>query len=168
MTNLEMVSTTREKVRGFGHSCAPFLDLLIVNDYEVGAVADIETRAGESAIPAKVLQALRAALALGPIQLAVAHFPEGAIAVTREGAAFACGSVAIPQSEIAGVNGAGDAFAAGVLYGFHEGYAIEACLRLGHATSAASMRAVATTAGVERVEQCLALAERWGMRPTPA
>ena len=167
-TNLEMVSTTREKVRGFGLSCAPHLDLLIVNDYEIGAVAEIETRNGQGAAPAKVLQALRIALEFGPIQLAVAHFPEGAIAVTRDGAAFALGSVAMPPSEIVGVNGAGDAFASGVLYGFHEGYAIEACLRLGHATSAASMQQAPTTSGVKSVAECLALADRWGMRPTPA
>ena len=168
MTNLEMVTTAREKVRGFGRSCAPHLDLMIVNDYEIGAVADIETRAGGGAAPAKVLAALRIALEFGPIQLAVAHFPEGAIAVTRDGAAFALGSVAIPPGEIAGVNGAGDAFAAGVLYGFHEGHGVEACLRLGHATSAASMRQAPTTTGVLPVAECLALADRWGMRPTPA
>jgi sugar/nucleoside kinase (ribokinase family) len=168
MANLEMVSTTREKVRGFGLSCAPYLDLLIVNDYEIGAVAEIETRDGDRALPAKVLQALRIVLEFGPIQLAVAHFPEGAIAVTRDGAAFALGSVAMPASEIVGVNGAGDAFAAGVLYGFHEGHSIEACLRLGHATSAASMRQAPTTTGVGPVAECLALADRWGLRPTPA
>ena len=167
-TNLELVSTAREKVRAFGRSCAPHLDLMIVNDYEIGAVADVETRDAKGAVPAKVLAALRAALAFGPIQLAVAHFPEGAIAVTRDGAAFALGSVAMPASAIAGVNGAGDAFAAGVLYGFHEGQGIEACLRLGHATSAASMRQVATTSGVAPVAECLALADRWGMKPTPA
>ena len=167
-TNLELVSTTREKVRGFGRSCAPHLDLLIVNDYEIGAVADVETRDARGAVPRQVLQALRAVLELGPLQLAVAHFPEGAIAATRDGAAFALGSVAMPPDEIAGVNGAGDAFAAGMLYGFHEGFSIEACLRLGHASSAASMRQVATTTGVLPVAQCLALAERWGLRPAPA
>jgi sugar/nucleoside kinase (ribokinase family) len=167
-TNLEMVSTSREKVRAFGASCLPHLDLLIVNDYEIGCVADVETRDDRGAISARVEQALRVALTLGPLKLAVAHFPEGAIALTSDGSRFALGSLAMPGNVIAGVNGAGDAFAAGMLYGWHEGWGVERSLRLGHACAAASMREVSTTTGVASVAECLALAEKYGHRPTPA
>ncbi len=74
----------------------------------------------------------------------------------------------MPAQAVAGVNGAGDAFAAGMLYGVHEGYAVEASLRLGHACAAASMREVSTTQGVASVAECLALADRYGLRPSPA
>ncbi len=168
LTNLEMVSTERSKVRAFGRSCLPHLDLLVVNDYEIGCVAEIETRDANGAIPARVEEALRASVLLGPVKLAVAHFPEGAIAVTSDGTRFAQGSIAMPPGAIAGVNGAGDAFAAGMLYGWHEGWSVEECLRLGHACAAASMREVPTTTGVARVNECLALADKYGHRPTPA
>jgi sugar/nucleoside kinase (ribokinase family) len=167
-TNLEMVSTSRERVRAFGASCLPHLDLLIVNDYEIGCVADVETRDDRGAVSARVEQALRVALTLGPLKLAVAHFPEGAIALTSDGSRFALGSLAMPASAIAGVNGAGDAFAAGMLYGWHEGWDVERSLRLGHACAAASMREVSTTTGVTSVAECLAFAEIYGHRPTPA
>ena len=167
-TNLELVTTSRDKVQTFGRSCAPHLDLMIVNDYEIGAVADVETRADGRAAPARIVEALRAALALGPMEMVVSHFPEGAIAVTRDGAVVSLGSVAMPAGEIAGVNGAGDAFAAGVLYGWHEAWPIAERLRLGHACAAASMRKVSTTQGVAPVAECLALAQRWGHRPSPA
>ena len=166
-TNLEMVTTAREDVARFGRSCLPLLDMLIVNDYEIGCVAGMETRAEGRAAPAKVAQALRAALDLGPLAFAVAHFPEGAVAATREGDVIAVGSVAMPAAEIAGVNGAGDAFAAGVIYGWHEGWALEESLRLGHACAAASMRQVSTTQGVAPVAECLGLAQRFGYRPSP-
>ena len=165
-TNLELVSTEREKVTRFGRSCLPWLDLLIVNDYEIGCVAEIETRRDGRADPAAVASALRRALELGPLELAVAHFPEGAIAATREGV-VALGSLAMPPSEIAGVNGAGDAFAAGTLYGWHEGWALRDSLALGHACAAASMREVSTTQGVAPVAEALALAARHGWRPDP-
>jgi sugar/nucleoside kinase (ribokinase family) len=167
-TNLEMVSTGRARVEAFGRSCLPHLDLLIVNDYEIGCVTGVETRDGKGAIPARVEAALRIALTMGPLKLAVAHFPEGAIALTADGSRFALGSVALPPSAIAGVNGAGDAFAAGVLYGWHEGWDIERGLRLGHACAAASMREVSTTTGVAPFAQCLALARAHGHRPAPA
>jgi sugar/nucleoside kinase (ribokinase family) len=166
-TNLEMVTTGRDEVARFGRSCLPHLDLIIVNDYEIGCVAGFDAREGERASAALVTKALRAALERGPLELAVAHFPEGAIAVTRAGEVTAVGSVAIGPAEIAGVNGAGDAFAAGVVYGWHEGFALEDALRLGHACAAASMREVSTTRGVVPVAQALELAERHGFRPKP-
>ena len=167
-TNLELVSTEPEKVARFGRSCLPHLDLLIVNDYEIGCVAGIETRADGFAAPAKVAAALRHALDLGPLDLAVAHFPEGAVAVWRAGEVVAAGSVAMPAADVVGVNGAGDAFAAGFVYGWHEGLSLEDALSLGHACAAASMRAVSTTLGVATAGECLALARRYGFRPRPS
>lgn len=166
-TNLELVSTTRGKIRHFGRSCLPHLDLLIVNDYEIGAVADIETRDGEHTHMPRVCDALKRVFELGPVSLAVAHFPQGAIAVTRDGTVTCVGSVAMPDDAITGVNGAGDAFAAGVIYAWHEGQAITDALRLGHASAAASMRSAATTSSVVSVAECLRLAAQWGWRPDP-
>ena len=166
-TNLEMVTTGRDEVARFGRSCLPQLDMLIVNDYEIGCVAGMETREDGSAAPHKIAEALHAALALGPLDFAVAHFPEGAVAATRDGGLIAVGSVAMPSREIAGVNGAGDAFAAGVIHGWHEGRPLRESLRLGHACAAASMRQVSTTQGVLSVAECLALAEGFGFRPSP-
>ena len=166
-TNLELMTTARARIAELARPCLPHLDFLIVNDFEIGAVADVETRRAGRADPPAIRAALAKALSQGVMRLAVVHFPEGAIALTRDGAGFAVGSVAAPKSAIAGVNGAGDAFAAGLLYGLHQERAIEDALRLGHACAAASMRAVSTTAGVGAVAECLALADRWGWRPPP-
>ncbi len=73
-------------------------------------------------------------------------------------------SVQVPASEIAGANGAGDAFAAGFVYGFHEGWGADEALTLAHAVAAASLREISTTASVEPWSSCLALAETWGWR----
>ncbi|MFZ1961954.1 MAG: carbohydrate kinase family protein [Roseiarcus sp.] len=167
-TNLELMSISRDKVAALARPCLPHLDMLIVNDFEIGALADIETRDASGANPKAIARAVDAALSQGAMRLVVAHFPEGAIAATRDGGRFALGSLAMPGEAVAGVNGAGDAFAAGMLYGVHEGWPIEQGLRLAHACAAASMRAVSTTAGVAPVAECLALAEKWGLRPAPA
>jgi sugar/nucleoside kinase (ribokinase family) len=167
-TNLELISASRDKVAALARPCLPHLDLLIVNDFEIGAVADVETRDANGSSPKAIARAVEATLSLGSMSLVVAHFPQGAIAATREGGRFAVGSVAMPSEAIAGVNGAGDAFAAGMLYGVHEGWPIEKGLRLAHACAAASMREVSTTSGVVTVAECLALAEKYGLRPTPA
>ncbi len=109
----------------------------------------------------------RAALALreaSAAELIVVHFPLGSIAVTRAGVVTRQASVNVPQSAIRGSNGAGDAFAAGMLFGIHEGWPLEACLKLASATAAASLRSVTTNGAVETWQECLRLAEEWGWR----
>jgi len=166
-TNLEMMTAERERVAAIGRPCLAHLDCLIVNDFEIGALAGIETRENGRAHGPSIAAALRAVVTMGPLEIAVSHFPEGAIAVTSAGVAVACGSVAIPPSEIAGVNGAGDSFAAGALYGLHEGWEPARCIALGHASAAMSMREAPTTTGIRPVRDCLDAAARWGHRPSP-
>ncbi len=169
LTNLELMTTSRGRLAALGRPCLPHLDLLIVNDFEIGALAGRETRRTDGSTDgAAVRRAIDEALDLGAMRWVVAHFPEGAVAGGRDGARLALGSVAVPAEAIVGANGAGDAFASGMIYGLHEDRPIEDCLRLAHACAAASMRAVSTTEGVAPVAECLALAERWGLRPFEA
>ena len=168
LTNLEMMTTTAERLAELGRPCLPYLDTLIVNDFEIGALAGVATRRADGSTDVEaVKRAIGRTLEAGSMAWVVAHFPEGSIAGGRDGAFVALGSVAMPASEIAGVNGAGDAFAAGMLYALHQGWPIAEALRLAHSSAAASMRAVSTTEGVEPVAECLLLAERWGLRPAP-
>jgi len=169
LTNLELQTLSAVRLAELGRPCLPHLDFLIVNDFEIGALAGRETRAAGGATDiGAVKQAVVDALGLGAMRWAVAHFPEGAVAAGRDGTQLALGSVAIPASAIAGANGAGDAFAAGMIYGLHEDWPIADCLRLAHSSAAASMRAVSTTEGAAPVGECLALAEKWGFRPLAA
>lgn len=168
MTNLELMTTSAERLADLGRPCLPHLDLLIVNDFEIGALAGIATRRTDgSTDAAAVARAIARTLEVGAMRWVVAHFPEGAVLGGRQGERVALGSAAAPASAIAGVNGAGDAFAAGMIYGLHEGWPVEKGLRLAHAAAAASMRAVSTTEGVATVAECLTLADRWGLRPAP-
>jgi sugar/nucleoside kinase (ribokinase family) len=102
------------------------------------------------------------------MRIVVVHFPMGAIAAVREGGMTMLPSVNVPAAAVVGANGAGDAFAAGFLYAFHEGRAVADALALAHATAAASLRSVTTTGGVERWSHCLALARRCGWRAAPS
>ena len=168
-TSLELMTTRAARLAELGRPCLPHLDYLIVNDFEIGALAGRETRRSDGSTDGgAVRRAVDEALEAGAMRWVVAHFPEGAVAGARDGTRFALGSVVIPAGAVAGANGAGDAFAAGVLYGLHEDWPIGDCLRLGHACAAASMRAVSTTGGVVPVAECLALAEKWGLRPFEA
>ena len=92
------------------------------------------------------------------------HYVAGATLVARDGTRMFKPSVRVPEGAVQGVNGAGDAFAAGFLYGMHEGWGYDACLTLAHATAAACIRVPGTYDGVMPVADCLALAAEWGWR----
>jgi sugar/nucleoside kinase (ribokinase family) len=163
-TNLELVSVAPERIATLARPCLPHLDFLVVNDTEIGAIAGEATvEDGVTAVEACVRAAHRV-LGEGAMRLVGVHFPTGAVVVTCEGVVIESPSVDVPKTEVVSANGAGDAFAAGLLYGLHEGWSTEAALTLAHAAAAASLRSLSTTAAVESWQDCLALATRWGWR----
>src|SRR5579863_6631828 len=148
-TNLEMMTIAPQRLAALVRPCLPHLDYLIVNDFEIGAVGGIETRLAGGVDFGAVRRAMEAALNLGAMRVVAVHFPEGAFALSRDGAFVASGSLTMPSAEIAGANGAGDAFAAGFLYGLYNDWDLKRALVLGHCVAAASMRALSTTGGVK-------------------
>jgi sugar/nucleoside kinase (ribokinase family) len=164
-TNLEMISAAPEELRSLTWPCLEHLDSLIVNDFEAGALTGLEllTPAGTSAEAAR--RAAERLLDMASLELVVIHFPMGCVAASRTGERIARPSVNVPAAEIRGTNGAGDAFAAGVLYGLHEAWPLERSLELGLAAAASALRSVSTTHAVATRDECLALAQTWGWRP---
>ena len=163
-TNLELCPIPAERIAELGRPCLPFLDYLIVNDAEAGALAGIATVKAAAADIAACREAARAVLAKSAAELVVVHFPGGAVAATRDGRLVAKPSVRVPREAVKGSNGAGDAFAAGMLLGIHEAWPLDECLALAHASAAASLRSVTTNGSVEHWRKCLELAEKWGWR----
>ena len=163
-TNMELASIERDRLAALLRPCLAHLDYLIVNDHEIGGITGLETVSDGKTDVAACKMAAAAALKLGVGRLVAVHFPGGAIAAHRDGGIWAMPSVKVPASAVAGANGAGDAFAAGFLYGLHEDWNLEDTLRLAHATAAASLRRITTYGGVESWSNCLALAKQWGWR----
>jgi sugar/nucleoside kinase (ribokinase family) len=163
-TNLELASIAPERLAQIVGPCLPHLDLLVVNDAEIAGIAGVETVIDGEADAAACVAAAKAALAMGAMELVAVHFPMGAVVASRDGSVAMSPSVNVPASEVKGANGAGDAFAAGFLYAFHEGWSIPKALSLAHATAAVSLRQVTTTGSVESWSKCLELANDWGWR----
>lgn len=161
-TNLELASIDSVLMAALVTPCLPHLDFLIVNDTEIGALAGIKTVSDQGTDRAACERAARLVLERGAMTMAAVHCPAFALAVVRGGATFVASPIAIPAQEIKGANGAGDAFAAGFLYGIHEQWAVPDCLHLAHATAAASLRSMSTTGSVASWRECLALAQGWG------
>jgi len=170
-TNLEMVDLDPARLRTLVDPCLPHLDSIVINELEAGALTGIEAPAPDPAGPvdwSAIETMARRLLDRGVGELAVVHFPAGCVAATRDGRTWRQGSVQVPRAQVRNTTGAGDAFAAGILFGVHEAWPIERCLLLGAASAAASLRSPHTSAGIGPAEQCIAEADADGYRPTTA
>ena len=162
--NIELVSVEPEKIRAASLPLLPFLDTLIVNDYEAGALAEVETIRNGVTDPLACRKAAMILMQRSSLSLVAIHYPMGGVVLARNGDSAENASVNIPKSVIVGSNGAGDAFAAGILYGHHEGWPLNQSLKLAHASAATSMRHESTTQSIENWQECLRLADAWGWR----
>ena len=164
MTNIELVSIAPQRTAALAQPCLPYLDLMVVNDHEIGAVAGETTVTAQGTDVEACIRAMRKVMQEANLQRIAVHFPKGALALDHDGSLIRQPSLRVPKEQIVGANGAGDAFAAGFLYGFHEGWAVAECLALAHATAGASLRGISTVDTVENWQTCLALAKQWGAR----
>jgi sugar/nucleoside kinase (ribokinase family) len=166
--NMELASVGAAAIARIVTPCLPYLDILIVNDVEIGALSGLETsRRGKTDIEA-CKKAAQIVFDRGVKDLVVVHSPVVALALGKDQPLVIRYSTTIPTSEIASTNGAGDAFAAGMMYAVHEDWSVERALELAHASAACSLRSLATTGSVERWSICLELADRWGWRTEEA
>jgi len=167
VTSLDLVSESSDRFARLVPHVLPEVDHLFVNDYEAARSTGITLhRLGR--IHRAAVERAAAALIAGGVRRAVfIHFPEAVYALPRGGPGVWQASLNFPRALIKGTAGAGDALAAGVLYGLHEDWPVERSLRLGVSAAAACLTAVDCSSGLRSVSRCLALARRHGLRPPP-
>ena len=157
-TSADFVSAAPARFRSGVLRVLPMVDCLFVNDYEAAHATGIAVRAGARFDPAAAAAAVHALLDAGA-GLVVLHAPEGAYAAGVNEPGRWQPSLRIDPAEIRGAAGAGDAFAAGFLLGWHERWTVARCLRLGVAAAATSLFHPTCSDGVRSVADCLQLAD---------
>ncbi len=165
-TSLDCVSAPPGRY-GAVRAVLPEVDLLFVNDYEAEQLSGFALGRGASLDRRRAEEAARALIGLGVRDWAVVHFPEGACARSAAGETVWQGAVRVPAELIAGCAGAGDALAAGVLYGEHEGWPMARSLEAGACAAAASLRHPGCSDGVAPLEACLAFGRGCGFVAAP-
>ena len=172
-TSIDVVSEDSDR---FGRIVLPalkYVDVCIMNEFEAQRVTGRRIRVGDahSGAPGvagldknELRAAMEQLLAAGVRERIVIHFPEGGCALGRDGAWHEHGSVQLPGDYIRGAAGAGDAFTAGILLGWHEGRPVEEWLRIGVCAAAANLSDETCTGGLQPLAECLALGDRYGFR----
>jgi len=158
-TSVDMVSTEHPQFREIALSALPFTDHLIINEVEASRV--LQTTLDANA-PATLLVAAQSMLDAGVQRTVTIHTEHGTVAISHEGEQCIQPYLQLPADFSQGATGAGDAFAAGLLYGVHEGMPIRQRLHLAVCTAAASLSDPTPSKGLRPIAECLALAERFG------
>ncbi len=164
-TCVDVVSEASDRFKAVVTPALKFCDYCIVNEYEAGLTTGFRIRKDGVLDTVSLRHAAGAMLQYGVKELVVIHFPEGCFARTRDGKDHWQPSLKVPDKGIAGTAGAGDAFAAGVLLGLHDGWDLQRCLLTGVCAAAACLSDPTCTGGMKTLAQVEALKKKYGVRP---
>lgn len=166
-TSVDVVSEDSDRFAQVVTPALKYVDYCILNEIEAGKTAGFKIRQADGKLDTVSLRhAAGALLQKGVREQVVIHFPEGAFARTRKGEDVWQSSLKLPAKAIAGTAGAGDAFCAGILLGFHEDWELKKSLETGVAVAAASLSDPTCTNGVKPLAACQALAKKYGYQTT--
>ncbi|MFH1708683.1 MAG: carbohydrate kinase family protein [Planctomycetota bacterium] len=124
-------------------------DYLVLNEIEAAETTGIPARdAGDEVKRDNIFAAAEKLMRLGDgTACVVIHMPEGACGLEAGGTPFWVPSLRVPEKDIKGTAGAGDAFASGILYALHEGRPLEEAIRLAHGMAAKCLYSPTCTGG---------------------
>jgi len=159
VTTVDVVSTDNPEFRAIAEAALPFTDYLLINEIEAGKINGRELRDSSA-----MSDAARALLKKGVARQVVIHFERGAVVADQSGELVVQSSLKLPPNFIVGATGAGDAFAAGYLFGIHEEMPTRERLRLAMCTAAACLTHPTPSLGLRPVAECLCYADEFGFR----
>jgi len=155
VTAVDCVSKPGPEFRNVVLSALAEADLLFLNEFEIGQVHGREVSPEKVAMEKAALEL--AAQASRETTRVIVHAVGGAVVAKRDGSVTSHPSIDLPESEIAGATGAGDAFASGFLLGAHEGMESQECLRQAVCAAAMSLRDPTPSGGMKPLQECLNL-----------
>ncbi|HZZ20950.1 MAG TPA: carbohydrate kinase family protein [Opitutaceae bacterium] len=161
-TAVDCVSSASPEFKDTVRAVLPEVDILFTNDFEAEQISGISLGRAHSLQRRDAESAAQSLVELGVRQWAVVHFPEGACACSGSGEILWQASVSVPPERVLGSAGAGDALAAGILLGLHEGWTMDRALQLGSCAAASSLLHPTCSESVLPMEECLALGRSLG------
>ena len=134
--------------------CLKYIDNLIINEVEAGALTGIEPKS-ENLV--EIAQKLKA---YGVSERVIIHTPEMGVCVSNTGVECVP-SYALPDNFIVGTTGAGDAFCAGALFGIYQNKTDKEILEFASAVAVAALSSADATSGLREEKEIQELCKRF-------
>lgn len=161
-TSADVVSTTHENFQAIIRASLPHLDYLFMNEFEAEQATGIHLSATTSKDRMTIEKAALVLKEGGVHRWVIVHTCDVACLCDEQGRFHWQSRVNLPPEVIQGSVGAGDAFAAGMLYAIHESKPPDEALHLATCTAAACLLDPTTSGGLRPVAECLELGHRYG------
>lgn len=161
-TSADVASVSSDRVSAVVGPALEFIDYFFLNEREAEQITGAPLRRRNSFGWEGLSRAARTLSKHGGNGLVCIHARDGVLARTASGGEFRQPRVDLPTEKVSGAVGAGDALAAGVLFGLHEGWEVLKCLRLGVCAAASSLFHPTSSEGVLFWRECLQLGESFG------
>lgn len=165
ITSVDIVSENSSRFKEIIPCALPYIDYLFINEFEAQMLTGIATVCHDGkAILEKCEEAASEILKMGVNQWVILHFPEGAIALSKNNEFIFQPSINLPADKVKGSVGAGDAFAAGVLMGIHDKQGMKKSLQLGVCAAATCLFEPTSSDGILSSADCLLLPDLFGFK----
>lgn len=162
-TSSDMISLKTGDYQAVVRPSLPFLNYLFVNTFEASRILGRPYQRLDTGLAdlEDMRQMGRELLDLGVQEWVIIEFKEGCMAVGKSGEVHVQGKPILGPEEMVSAAGVGEALAASLLWGFHEGWDIRDALRFAAATAGCCMRHISCTEGIPRYDEVLQLGQNW-------
>jgi sugar/nucleoside kinase (ribokinase family) len=157
-TSVDTVSEDSNRFKGVIVPSLPYVDYLFINEFEASRCAGIDL-SHDPPEQSSLRTAASRLLNHGVKEWVLIHFPRGVFALSRGGEEIVQGAVKLPPGGVVSTVGAGDAFAAGTLWGIHEDWDMERSIRLGVCAAAACLQEIGCSDGIKSHQECTAMGD---------
>ena len=152
-TSIDLVSENSDRY-SLVLPCLKYVDNLIINEVEAGALTGIEPKS-ENLV--KIAEKLKAC---GVSERVIIHTPEMGVCVSEKGVECVP-SYALPDNFIVGTTGAGDAFCAGALFGIYQNKTDKEILEFASAVAVAALSSADAISGLREEKEIQELCKRF-------
>lgn len=164
ITSVDLVSEHSNRFQNVIKPSLPYIDILFLNEYEAEKLTGMglgNQRFFKRSVFEKIIEWI---LGNGVRKWVILHFPAGAVAGSKNHEFLYQGSLRMPDEKIIGTTGAGDAFAAGVLFGIHEKWPMTKCLELGVCSAASCLTDASCSNGITDWRSCLKIRNQYSVQ----
>ena len=162
ITSIDMVSEQSDRVRSVVIPALKYTDICCINESEAEAITGVSIAENGIVSKEKAMQAINSLKKMGISRWIVIHSPKisfGHDCIKNESSVIK--SLKLPPDFIKGSTGAGDAYCAGILYGFYNDMPIENAMLLARACAACSLSENNSTDGMRTYTETLELSQKY-------
>jgi sugar/nucleoside kinase (ribokinase family) len=161
-TSIDVVSEDGGRFERLVPPALQYVDYCVINELEASRTTGIPLRdSAGRLLDEKMASACERLMDMGVGRWAVIHAPELSCAMGRGGAFVRERSWKIPEGFKISSVGAGDAFAAGILYGAYSGWSLEKSLHIAGAVAAYSLSGAGACDAIIQLPELLLKMEAW-------